>query len=149
MLTRLIQESIEDGYSEKYISLLTNYGLWARYFGAVGYLHPGLSSEPYIIDDDSALIVDRAMQKLKDSRPTVYNMMSMYYVRGLDEYDILSILKEKPYKLKKTRTEGVYIACPYDSAIRYLTGRAVRELIVLGERLVLGFLGGNNEKFHI
>lgn len=139
-MTRYIEDSISEGYSDKYVSMLINYGLWARYFGAVGYLHPGLSTETYIIDDDSALIVDRAMQKLKDSRPTVYLMLSMYYVRGLDEYDILSVLKEKSCKRKKTRIAGVYCACPYDSAIRYLTGRAVRELIVLGERLVLDFL---------
>lgn len=138
-LTRFIQEAIEDGYSSEYLNLLHNYGLWARYFGAVGYLHPGLAHEDYIIDDDSALIVDRAMQKLKDSRPTVYSMLSMYYVRGFDEYDILSVLKER-VTVKRVRHKDRYDATPYDDAVRYLTGSAVRDIIVLGEKLVLDYL---------
>ena len=66
-MTRFILEAIQNGYSSEYLNLLHNYGLWARYFGAVGYLHPGLAHEDYIIDDDSALKVEKAMCWLKQS----------------------------------------------------------------------------------
>ena len=95
MLTKYIIEAIQDGYSSDYLSLLHNYGLWARYFGAVGYHCPATAHEDYIIDDESALIVEACMCWLKQTRPQVHKLLSMYYIRGLDEYDILSVLKER------------------------------------------------------
>lgn len=138
-MTRFILEAIQNGYSSEYLNLLHNYGLWARYFGAVGYLHPGLAHEDYIIDDDSALEVEKALCWLKQSRPNVHRLFAMYYVRGLDEYDILSVLKER-VAVKRVRHKDRYDATPYDDAVRYLTGSAVRDIIVLGEKLVLDYL---------
>ena len=63
----------------------------------------------------------------------------LYYVRGLDEYDILSVLKER-VAVKRVRHKDRYDATPYDDAVRYLTGSAVRDIIVLGEKLVLDYL---------
>ena len=66
----------------------------------------------------------------------------MFYVRGLDEYDILSVLKEHDHSIRtpRARFKDRYDATPYDNAIRYLTGRAVRDVIILGEKLVLARL---------
>lgn len=139
MLTKYIIEAIQDGYSSDYLSLLHNYGLWARYFGAVGYHCPATAHEDYIIDDESALIVEACMCWLKQTRPQVYKLFSMYYVRGLDEYDILSVLKER-VTVKRVRHKDRYDATPYDDAVRYLTGSAVRDIIILGEKLVLDYL---------
>nr|DAU00833.1 MAG TPA: DNA-directed RNA polymerase subunit alpha [Caudoviricetes sp.] len=139
MLTKYIIEAIQDGYSSDYLSLLHNYGLWARYFGAVGYHCPATAHEDYIIDDESALIVEACMCWLKQTRPQVYKLFSMYYIRGLDEYDILSVLKER-VTVKRVRHKDRYDATPYDDAVRYLTGSAVRDIIILGEKLVLDYL---------
>lgn len=139
MLTKYIIEAIQDGYSSDYLSLLHNYGLWARYFGAVGYHCPATAHEDYIIDDESALIVESCMCWLKQTRPQVYKLFSMYYIRGLDEYDILSVLKER-VTVKRVRHKDRYDATPYDDAVRYLTGSAVRDIIILGEKLVLDYL---------
>lgn len=139
MLTKYIIEAIQDGYSSDYLSLLHNYGLWARYFGAVGYHCPATAHEDYIIDDESALIVEACMCWLKQTRPQVYKLFSMYYIRGLDEYDILSVLKER-VTVKRVRLKDRYDATPYDDAVRYLTGSAVRDIIILGEKLVLDYL---------
>lgn len=139
MLTKYIIEAIQDGYSSDYLSLLHNYGLWARYFGAVGYHCPATAHEDYIIDDESALIVEACMCWLKQTRPQVYKLFSMYYIRGLDEYDILSVLKER-VTVKRVRHKDRYDATPYDDAVRYLTGSEVRDIIILGEKLVLDYL---------
>ncbi len=139
MLTKYIIEAIQDGYSSDYLSLLHNYGLWARYFGAVGYHCPATAHEDYIIDDESALIVEACMCWLKQTRPQVHKLLSMYYIRGLDEYDILSVLKER-VTVKRVRHKDRYDATPYDDAVRYLTGSAVRDIIILGEKLVLDYL---------
>lgn len=139
MLTKYIIEAIQDGYSSDYLSLLHNYGLWARYFGAVGYHCPATAHEDYIIDDESALVVEACMCWLKQTRPQVYKLFSMYYIRGLDEYDILSVLKER-VTVKRVRHKDRYDATPYDDAVRYLTGSAVRDIIILGEKLVLDYL---------
>lgn len=139
MLTKYIIEAIQDGYSSDYLSLLHNYGLWARYFGAVGYHCPATAHEDYIIDDESALIVEACMCWLKQTRPQVHKLLSMYYIRGLDEYDILSVLKER-VTVKRVRHKDRYDATPYDDAVRYLTGSAVRNIIILGEKLVLDYL---------
>ena len=139
MLTKYIIEAIQDGYSSDYLSLLHNYGLWARYFGAVGYHCPATAHEDYITDDESALIVEACMCWLKQTRPQVHKLLSMYYIRGLDEYDILSVLKER-VTVKRVRHKDRYDATPYDDAVRYLTGSAVRDIIILGEKLVLDYL---------
>lgn len=139
MLTKYIIEAIQDGYSSDYLSLLHNYGLWARYFGAVGYHCPATAHEDYIIDDESALVIEACMCWLKQTRPQVYKLFSMYYIRGLDEYDILSVLKER-VTVKRVRHKDRYDATPYDDAVRYLTGSAVRDIIILGEKLVLDYL---------
>ncbi len=139
MLTKYIIEAIQDGYSSDYLSLLHNYGLWARYFGAVGYHCPATAHEDYIIDDESALVVEACMCWLKQTRPQVHKLLSMYYIRGLDEYDILSVLKER-VTVKRVRHKDRYDATPYDDAVRYLTGSAVRDIIILGEKLVLDYL---------
>ncbi len=139
MLTKYIIEAIQDGYSSDFLSLLHNYGLWARYFGAVGYHCLATAHEDYIIDDESALVVEACMCWLKQTRPQVHKLLSMYYIRGLDEYDILSVLKER-VTVKRVRHKDRYDATPYDDAVRYLTVSAVRDIIILGEKLVLDYL---------
>lgn len=88
MLTRLIKVHMADGYSRHFILLLEDYGRWCRYFGCKGHFKLGHKIESYFIDDESALIIDRAFQKLKDSRPMAFKVLDMYLVGGLDSLDI-------------------------------------------------------------
>lgn len=138
MITNLIKSSIEDGYSAPFISLLRNYGLWARYFGCVGYKTHGSSPESYIIDDDSALQVDKAVQRvLRERRPKLYVLFSMYYIRGFNEYEITSRLKRKKFIRSRVRRKDFFeYNYATDGALKYLTSSVVRDLIIYSERLI-------------
>lgn len=92
MLTRLIKDHMADGYSHHFILLLEDYGRWCRYFGCKGHFKLENRIESYFIDDDSALVIDRAFQKLKDSRPMAFKVLDMYLVGGLDSLDISVLL---------------------------------------------------------
>lgn len=132
MLTKYIIEAIQDGYSSDYLSLLHNYGLWARYFGAVGYLHPGLAHEDYIIDDDSGLIIDRAMQMLKNANFRAFKLLEYYYSRGWDEGDILSVIctNKGALELNLSRDELRTLRKAHDHHIQTLIVRAEKQLLV-------------------
>lgn len=142
MITNLIKSSIEDGYSAPFISLLRNYGLWARYFGCVGYKTHGSSSESYIIDDESALIIDGAFGHLKQTRPNIFLLVRMYYINGWDEYDILSVIKEKPGRKPKVKKRRNFFAVKSNEqgCLNYLNAQSVRELIIRGEKLIFDYL---------
>lgn len=145
----MINSALKSGlHSYDYANLLHNYGLWARYFGAVGYLHPGLSTETYIIDDESALIVDRAMQSLKDTRPNVYRLITLFYIRGLDEYDILSVIKgpKKQKKHREFKLNYFEFNPSVDCAIHYATAETIRDLLNLGESYIFRYLETFDEK---
>lgn len=92
MLTRLIKDHMADGYSYHFILLLEDYGRWCRYFGCKGHFKLENRIESYFIDDESALVIDRAFQKLKDSRPMAFKVLDMYLVGGLDSLDISVLL---------------------------------------------------------
>lgn len=90
-MTRLINECLDD--PEGYHSLLMNYGIWARYFGCKGYHSEPVSREEAIIDDDSALIVDKAMSNLKKQDHDMCSMISLFYIHGLSVTAIMSNVK--------------------------------------------------------
>lgn len=92
MLTRLIKDHMADGYSRHFILLLEDYGRWCRYFGCKGHFKLGHKIESYFIDDESALIIDRSFQRLKDTRPKAFKVLDMHLVGGLDSLDISVIL---------------------------------------------------------
>lgn len=84
MLTRYIEVALKGGYSNEYLRMLHNYGLWSRYFGAVGYLSGQNAKETYDIDDDSGLIIDRAMQMLKNANFRAFKLLEYYsHVGGM------------------------------------------------------------------
>lgn len=123
MLTRLIKDHMADGYSRHFILLLEDYDRWCRYFGCKGHFKLGHKIEGYFIDDDSALIIDRAFQKLKDSRPIAFKVLDMHLVGGLDSLDIACYFNG----LKKYRK----------NKINHL---AVLQLIELSQKLIYDFL---------
>ena len=65
--------------SGEFYLLLQNYGIWSRYFGCSGYkAHSSEILPTAIIDDDTAMLVERAVVKLKKSRPNVWKVFSQH-----------------------------------------------------------------------
>lgn len=93
MLTRLLKDYIAEGYSTTFIELLEDWGRWARYFGCQGYYGVHASDPIRFLDDDSAMILDAAFGKLKQSRPMYWKLMRMRYVQKLDSDDIEAVLR--------------------------------------------------------
>lgn len=142
MITTTLKDALNDNFDgPNFLRLLHNYGVWARYFGAVGYLQQGSLRETCVIDDDTALIIDRAMQSLKDNWPKLFRLLTWYYVNDLDEGDILSVMMQKPTKKYIEYRKNYYAASPYDkSDARYLSQKDIRKLIIVGEKHVYSYL---------
>ena len=132
MLTRYIEVALKGGYSNEYLRMLHNYGLWSRYFGAVGYLSGQNAKETYDIDDDSGLIIDRAMQMLKNANFRGFKLLEYYYSRGWDEGDILSVIctNKGALELNLSRDELRILRKAHDHHIQTLIVRAEKQLLV-------------------
>lgn len=138
-MTRFVEEALAgEADSDVFARLLFNYGLWSRGGGCRGWFHGLISHESCVIDDESALLVDRAVQSiLRERRPKLYVLFSMYYIRGFNEYEITSRLKRKRFIRSRVRRKD-YFEYNYaaDGALKYLTSSVVRDLIIYSERLI-------------
>ena len=83
-MTQLINAFTADGYGGQFISLLEDWGRYSRYFGCVGYVGGKTAVMPRFIDDASAEENDRAMLKLKQGRPQLWQLIKMRYIHGLE-----------------------------------------------------------------
>lgn len=131
-MTRELQQAIKDGYSAEFCRLLMNYGIWSRYFGCTGYKshHEGVMA---VIDDDTALQIDKAVLLMKRERPNLYMLFRMSRINSLSEYAIMHEIKHN--------THHAFILTPEtERAVRYLNAQAVRELIVHAEKMLLNIL---------
>jgi len=72
--------------------LLQNYGQWARYTGVRGLAVTDRNTS-YTIQDDTALIIDRALAQLKVERPAAYKLLKLHYIRGMSASEINKIMK--------------------------------------------------------
>lgn len=131
VLTSTVKKALEDDGA--FICLLSEYGKWSCFNGGVGYINKNNTPLKYDIDDDSALCVDKAMCRLKANQPNLYKLIEYWYIRGLDEGDIISLVKSEeraPFKIdKKTR-----------KFFKYLTVAELRSLLYKAETLVRGYL---------
>ena len=61
---------------------------------------------------------------------------------GWDEYDILSVIKEKPYRKPRLVKRRNFFAVKANDlgCLNYLNAQAVRELIIRGEKLIFDYL---------
>lgn len=150
MLTKYIIEAIQDGYSSEYLSLLSNYGLWARYFGCSGYPGHTSSNQTYTISDESAMIIDKAFCELKQKLPNLYKLLNMFYIQNKSPDEIFLILKKqnkKKIKPRKPRHCSNYFEFnpAVDTALKYVTTQVICDLIKRGEQLILSQLRSMNE----
>ena len=150
MLTKYIIEAIHDGYSYDYLSLLHNYGLWARYFGCSGYPGHTSSNQTYTISDESAMIIDKAFCELKQKLPNLYKLLNMFYIQNKSPDEIFLILKKqnkKKIKPRKPRHCSNYFEFnpAVDTALKYVTTQVICDLIKRGEQLILSQLRSMNE----
>ena len=144
MIPAEILTAISDNHYDDFIRLLTNYGLWARYTGAPKVPSALDHSAPavYTISDDAAMMVDQVAGKIKRSRPNLYRLFYLYYIKGLDFYEILSVIKHNRVKYQQRRKHKNYFEYNYaiDGAFKYLNAEAVIDLIKWAENLILSEL---------
>lgn len=138
----LLEDALSHGpESGEFYLLLKNYGMWSKYFGCSGY--GAHSSEPLptpIIDDDTAMLVERGVIKLKKTRPNVWRLFRLHYVDDLSPDKIASRIKaetktnrEPRYRRRKNYFEyrpGI------DSALRHITANTVRDLLKIAEHFI-------------
>ena len=86
MLTKLLKIYLEDGAD--FAALIDDYGKWARYSGVGGYSTGHHRDGPSFIDDESAMIIDRAFGEIKKTHRRVFKVLEMYYIRRMDVMDI-------------------------------------------------------------
>ena len=103
-LTSRILDAMQDGVSSSFIDLLIHYGRWACYLGCSGYA-TGKQSVTAWIDDTSALIIDKCFGRLKSKLPAIWYILCMFYVKDMDELDIVITFKKR--KRGKRRRQGV------------------------------------------
>ena len=135
-MTKLIDECIDDEQGIK--SLLYNYGLWCRYFGCKGYYSKS-SHEESIIDDDSALVIDRAMNKLKQKNINMYSMLCLFYINGMDISSIKSNIKTHK-NWSKTHFNEDFVAC-----MKYCTYEIYKSFLERSESVLAELIKQENK----
>lgn len=121
-LTRTIRDAVKNGYSSDFIALLWEFGKWSRYFGCQGY-GGGARGESYVIDDESAAILDRVLCRLKREHPGLYLLFTRYYIGGMTEMQIVR-------EIRRLRLID-------DQCLRYANTVMIRERIQAGELWIL------------
>ena len=148
----LLEDAIAAGpESGEFYLLLKNYGMWSKYFGCSGY--GAHSSEPLptpIIDDDTAMFVEKAAIKLKKTRPNVWRLFRLHYVNDLSPDKIASIIKAETKNnrepRRKRRKNYFEYNAAIDSAIRHITASTVRDLLKIAERFIYAeLMAGYNQ----
>lgn len=129
MLTRYIRDAIAEGHaSNAFVMALINWGRWSRYFGCMGYggKHSSDPDSGYVIDDESALLIDKAFCDLKERRPSLYLVLKFFYIGGLSEKQIV-------YKLQRLHLVE-------DRSLKYANMFTIREIINNGEQAIYNTL---------
>lgn len=127
--------------SGEFYLLLQNYGIWSRYFGCSGYkAHSSEILPTAIIDDDTAMLVERAVVKLKKSRPNVWKVFSQHYIEGLTPEIITDRLRSENWGKTESlykRRKNYYEARPaIDTALRHINASGVRGLLKIAESFI-------------
>ena len=92
-VTKLLQRKIEENTYQAIYWLIEQWGIWARFSGCRGYFHGDCSHDVVIIDDDTALELDRAMQSIKAKQHNLYKVLYKHFVQGMDCDDIVSTMR--------------------------------------------------------
>ncbi len=119
--------------SGDFLRLLQNYGFWAHTSGCKGWSHGGDFPTP-AISDETALEVDKAVGVLKQTKPQLAFIFTYYYIKQLDEHQIVSILRRRNRR---------------DKDLQYITAVMVRELLKKAEQIVYDALEVNCESVYL
>ena len=137
-----VGDALRAGFGRGFMALLEQWGRWSRFTGCRGF-SGGQTPAGYAITDEEALYVDRAVQKLKASRPQVHRLFAEHYIHGLDTLDLMR--GRRAYRRLNRRAVWRYSAgmgvIPALLGARTDIGESeIRDMIGLGERLVFNFL---------
>lgn len=122
MLTPLIKIYLGD--DANFVSLVEDYGRWARYSGIGGYSTGHHRDGPKFIDDDSALVIDRAFGVIRKSHKRVYQVLEMYYIKRMDMLDIACFWNRSNHERGVQRhaieqADGMYAVKQHGHRTRY------------------------------
>lgn len=139
----LLQDALMAGpNSADFYLLLKNYGMWSRYFGCTGYVsHVSESMPTPVIDDDTAMDIEKAVIKLKMRRPNVYKVFRLHYVYDMSPEKISSRIRSENREANRRprykRRKNYFEARPaIDMALRHINASCVRDLLKLAENLI-------------
>ena len=141
----LLHNALAEGpRSSSFNLLLQNYGWWSRYFGCAGFKsHTSDSLPEVIIDDDTAMLVEQAAIKLRKSRPNVWRVFNLYYMKGLSQDEIANKIRresQRPWSFAKRR-RNVFVYNPATAGMaHHVTAETVAELLVLAARNIYSSL---------
>lgn len=144
-MTKLINAFTADGYGGQFISLLEDWGRYSRYFGCSGFTGGKTPALPRFIDDASAEEIDRAMLKLKQGRPQLWDLVKMHYIQGLDAADIAAVIRRGKKRSKGrpgvTRGRNSYrVRAAELGMLLHADGKTIADLIDLASKLVFNLL---------
>lgn len=94
-MTSYIKSHLDEELSSAFIAMLYDYGAWSRYSGCCSYPRLFDKPESYSIDDESALILDRCFQELKNKSQVLFIVMMLHYQSKLDSLDIHVLISHK------------------------------------------------------
>lgn len=68
--------------------LLRQYGIWSHFFGCMGYGKSGSYSETPAISDETAMILDGIVVRLKLMKPRVFQVFRQKYIENRTNFRI-------------------------------------------------------------
>lgn len=79
--------------SSEFMRLLDNFGIWCRFSGCSGYHNSG-ESESYVLTDDSAMELDRAMVCIRNNHKLGFWLFKQYYICGRNTVEIAVLMNQ-------------------------------------------------------
>ncbi len=99
-ISRIIHDALASGSYGDIYYLVSQWGIWSRGGCPQGYFKGNREQEILILDDESALVLDKAVMCLKLQNRKLYKILFRFFVLGLDCDDIVVLMsKDKTKKL--------------------------------------------------
>ena len=138
----LLEDALAAGpESSEFYLLLKNYGIWSRYFGCIGYKSQPSESGPVpVIDDDTAMMVEQGVIRLRKSRPNVYKIFRLHYVYDCTPEVIVGKIRRESSgnrEPRHVRRHNYFEYSPVlDGALRHINASCVRDLLKISETFI-------------
>ena len=149
-MTTLIKSFAAEGCDGMFFLLLEDWGRYARYFGCAGYGGGKRVDPPRFLDEESAELLDAVMLKLKKSRPQLWRIIVMRFIRDLSVSEMTAILRD--HRKRPKERAGVYrgahsygVRLSELDALPFVDEKTVSALLDLAVQLVFTFLQEEEE----